>query len=168
MPLAEQLGCTAQVIAGPTVLDFDWHHAGSHLPASAAGDGWCVRDAFCELFRWPVGSDEWLAFVEGPHPEDMDRLTEHLGLEWFDPGHPAHIGPLSERLDHPGATCWKLHAVRMSHVIYQPHLRYERPLPEQYWPFQPERFRVLVDARQEPHPLWRGPNGIEIFGERAT
>jgi hypothetical protein len=27
---------------------------------------------------------------------------------------------------------------------------------------------VLVDGRQEPHPLWRGPSGIEIFGERAT
>ncbi len=148
------------------MVGFEWSTYGMGPPAGLGGDGWCVRDALSDLFGWPVGDSEWLSFIEAPEPADMDRLVDHLGLEWYDPDYADHVSRLTERVDHPGISCWKLHALQMGHVIYQPHLRYERPLLQQYWPYKPERYRILVDVRQDPHPLWRGRAGIEIHGVR--
>jgi hypothetical protein len=64
-----------------------------------------------------------------------------------------HAEQLAERLDHPSIACWKLHAVQLGHVLYQPHLRFPRPLPIQYWEFTPELFRIIVDPRQAPHSV---------------
>jgi hypothetical protein len=115
-------------------------------------DWWCIRDAFCALMKWPRGSEDWNRFIEGPAPGDMERLTEWLGLEWYDPEHPAHRPILLERLDHPGIAVWALHGSRMAHVIYQPTLRRGAVLPPQFWPYQPELYRFLVDTRQPAHP----------------
>jgi adenylate kinase family enzyme len=111
-------------------------------------DWWCIRDAFCALMKWSAGSEEWNRFIEGPAPGDMERLTEWLGLEWYDPEHPAHRPILQERLDHPGIAVWALHGSRMAHVIYQPTLRRHAVLPPQFWSYQPELYRFLVDTRQ--------------------
>jgi hypothetical protein len=136
-----------------TMKGFHWLTSAPDGPWLGPGDRWCVRDAFSALLRWPVGSDEWGAFIEAPGPEDMDRLTAHLGLEWFDPDYGPHAEQLAERLDHPGIACWKLHAVQLGHVLYQPHLRFPRQLPIQYWEFTPELFRIIVDPRQAPHSV---------------
>ena len=98
--------------------------------------------------KWSPGSEEWNRFIEGPAPGDMERLTEWLGLEWYDPEHPAHRPILQERLDHPGIAVWALHGSRMAHVIYQPTLRRHAVLPPQFWSYEPELYRFLVDTRQ--------------------
>src|SRR6266849_3820739 len=90
-----------------TMAGFKWTHR--ELPTNPLpGDGWCVRDAFCELFRWPPGSDEWNAFIEIPYHEDMPRLIEHLGLESYDPEYRPHAEKLAARLDHPGIVAYNL------------------------------------------------------------
>ncbi len=72
------------------------------------GDGWCVRDALCQLFGWPIDSEEGLRFVENPEGADLYRLIEHLGLEWYDPAHQPHEEELATRLDHPGIVLYGL------------------------------------------------------------
>jgi hypothetical protein len=118
--------------------------------STLAGDGWCARDAFCALFDWETGGPDWSAFVEGVEPQDMKRLEKHLALEGFDPD----IQPDKWRLvfpgGHPGIACWKIQPLRMEHVVYEPDLRYVRPLPAQYASFRPELFRILVDIRRPP------------------
>lgn len=127
---------------------FQWSTTGSPLPPGAPGDGFCVRDALSELFKWPVGGSDWLAFIEGPEAADLERLLSHLGLQAFDPDVEAeHLRP---HLDHPGVSVWALHAIRLSHVLYEPHIRFPRPLPQQYLSYGPERFRVFVDLIQPP------------------
>ena len=115
------------------------------------GDLWCVRDSVCALMGWAPGSAEWMSFVEGPIAPDLDRLTEHLGLVWFDPEFEPHRQALDESLDHPGISVYALHSIRMSHYMYQPHIRNLRELPHQYLGFDPELFRLVVDTRQAPH-----------------
>jgi hypothetical protein len=99
---------------------------------------------------WDEGTDDWDAFIEAPAREDMDRLTEHLGLVWFDPDYGPHQRALAASLDHPGISCYGLHRVRLSHCMYQPHVRYLRPLPVEYWAFDPELFRIVIETRQTP------------------
>jgi hypothetical protein len=140
-------------VPSPTMRGFTWSTQPVTGPWNVEGDGWCVRDAFCALFRWQLGGEDAGAFIEGVGPEDMERLTSHLGLEWYDPVYRPHALELAQRLDHPGITCFNLRAVRVAHVVYQPHLRRPRPLPRQYHAYDPELFRVLVDVRQDPHSL---------------
>jgi hypothetical protein len=97
---------------------------------------------------WEPGTDEWNGFIEAPLPGDMDRLIDHLGLAWCDPDRQPEI--FETFLDHPGIAAYAIHSQRMSHVVYQPHLRHLRNLPPQFAPFHPELFRVVVDARQAP------------------
>lgn len=123
------------------------------------GDGCCVRDAFCQLLGWPVGSVEWLRFVEDPVGPDLYRLIEHVGLEWYDPACQPHRAELAASLDHPGIVLYGLTYPEpldpsgighRGHVLYQPHLRHPQPLPLRYQAFQPEVVNVIVDMRQAP------------------
>jgi hypothetical protein len=102
---------------------------------------------------WQRYSSDWYAFVEGPEPQDADRLLAHLGLEWYDPEYEPHAVELATELDHPGIAFYKLHALRLSHAVYEPHVRYLRGLPQEYFWFDPnpEFFRIAVDIRQRPH-----------------
>lgn len=134
----------------PTMAGFTWSASDASALEQLPGNLWCVRDAFSALLGWPPGSPDWKAFIQAPAPGDMDRLIEHLGLEWFDPEYPPHAEQLALRLDHPGIYCWNLHAVPIAHVIYEPHLRCPNGLPAQYAGLQPELFRVIVDVRQPP------------------
>ena len=140
----------------PTMRHFKWSPreiAPAHrlLP----GDLWCVRDAFCALMGWAQGSSEWNAFIEAPAPDDMDRLIVHLGLVWFDPDHEPHRAGLEAALDHPGVACYNLGRVRMSHCLFQPHVRYPRDLPIEYRLIDPhpELFCIVIDTRQPPRGL---------------
>jgi hypothetical protein len=118
-------------------------------------DGSCVRDALFELFEWPVDGSNWLAFIDGPEAADLERLASLLGLEGFDPDVEAER--LSPHLDHPGISVWALHQVRMSHALFEPHVRFPRPLPPQHHSYNPERFRVFVDLAKPPR--FRGSVG---------
>lgn len=135
----------------PTLRDFEWDEP-RPVPKwnPDDGDGWCARDAFCQLFGWPRGSDEWNRFMEGITAGELDRLTEHLGLAWFDPEYEPHREVLETSLDHPGVAVYAIHSHRMSHCAYEPHLRYLQGLPVQYWDLEPELFRFIVDLRQPP------------------
>lgn len=136
----------------PTLSGFQWDEP-RPLPQwnSNDRDGWCVRDAFCQLFGWHRGSEEWNRFLEGITAGEMDRLTEYLGLYWFDPEYRPHREVLENSWDHPGVAVYAIHAHQLSHCIFEPHLRYPRGLPEQYWALQPELYRLIVDLRQPPH-----------------
>jgi hypothetical protein len=57
---------------------------------------------------------------------------------------------LAASVDHPGIACYSLHHVQLSHCVYQPHVRYLRPLPGQYWGLGSELFRIVIDLRQPP------------------
>ena len=133
----------------PTMVGFTWtlRENPPHL-SGLPGDLWCVRDAFSELLGWPPGSKQWGSFIEAPLPGDMDRLCDHLGLAWCDPERQPEI--FAAFLDHPGIAVYAFHTERMSHVMYQPHLRHLRPLPPQYRPLPAELFRIIVDTRQKP------------------
>jgi hypothetical protein len=144
----------------PTMSRFTWSPITSQL-RPLPGDGWCVRDAFCQLLGWPVGSLEWTRFVEDPGGPDLYRLIDHLGLEWFDPAAPQHQAALADRLDHPGIFLYGLTypdplaasgVGHRGHVTYQPHLRRPQPLPLRYQAFQPDLVNVIVDTRQPPRP----------------
>lgn len=64
---------------------FEWSPAAPYVATEPGEDGWCLRDAFCELLRWARGSAEWSRFtVEGTGGQDVSRLAEHLGLTVFD------------------------------------------------------------------------------------
>ena len=66
--------------AVPTMLGFDWSPAPPFVPTEPGEDGWCVRDAICDLFAWTPRSAEWSGFIEGPRGRDIPRLAAHLGL----------------------------------------------------------------------------------------
>jgi hypothetical protein len=50
----------------PTLDGFVWSPAPLYVAMEPGEGGWCVRDAFCPLFGWTPGSDEWWRFREGP------------------------------------------------------------------------------------------------------
>jgi hypothetical protein len=114
------------------------------------GDLWCLRDAFCELFGWPEGSDDWRAFIEAPQADDVPRLIEFLGLKEYDPEYPLDARFLSALLDHPGIAFYEIPSLNIGHCIFEPHLRYMRGLDAAYRAYQPELFRVVPDSNQPP------------------
>lgn len=138
----------------PTMLCFEWSSR-SITPAMRAvpSDLWCVRDAFSELMGWPPGSDEWSRFIEEPNPDEMERLTDHLGLKWCDPDRQPET--FATFTDHPGISVYAFHTHQMSHVMYQPHLRHLRSLPPQYGGIPAELFRIIADIRQQPRECAR-------------
>lgn len=133
----------------PTMASFQWTPQ-TIPPAlrSLPGDFWCVRDAVSALMGWPAGSEEWSQFIELPSPTDVERLMDHLGLDWCDPER--QRTKFATFRDHPGIAVYNLHLYQMSHVMYQPHLRHMQPLPPQYTGAAVELFRVYADLRQAP------------------
>jgi hypothetical protein len=126
---------------------FAWSGADGSPHNTLPGNGWCLRDAICTLFGWPLGSPDWAAFQEYPSWGDTHRLLGHLGLVAFDPEQP-HADELE---DHPGVAFYALHRFRLNHSLYEPHIRFPHPLPMPYRWFTPELWRVAVDLRQQPH-----------------
>jgi len=135
----------------PTMRGFVWSPREIRASHRALpGDLWCIRDGFSALMGWEPGSDEWSRFIEAPAPGDMERLTEHLALSWFDPEYRPHREALQHQLDHPGLSVYAFHTIRMSHCLYQPHVRHLRTLPPQYAGIPAELYRIIVDTRQSP------------------
>ena len=104
----------------PTMVGFDWSDTPAYVPMEAGEDGWCTRDAICQLFGWSPGSEEAKRFIEGPQGQDTPRLAEHLGLACFQV--PQDWNELIQRLDHPGVAVFDFHADQMSHSVYVPDL----------------------------------------------
>jgi len=132
------------------MMGFAWEGPETAPPPPA--DGWCVRDAVCELFEWPVGSEEWRSFIQGPDGPDVDRLLAHLGLEDVEAADgEGDVEVPEEWLDHPGLAFYAFPSARMSHVIYEAHLRREKGLhPAAPYPPDRVRYRVAVDRTQAP------------------
>ena len=59
----------------PTMDGFEWSPTTPFVPTEPGEDGWCGRDAFCELFGWEPDSDEWSRFISAPGRLLIDRLT---------------------------------------------------------------------------------------------
>lgn len=133
------------------MADFAWSPATiSPAMRRLPGDLYCVRDAICTLMGWQPFSEEWCRFVEAPSAADVDRLIVHLGLDWCDPDREPE--KFVQFLDHPGIAVYAFHRQRISHQMYQPHIRHLQPLPPRYFDADPdpELFRVIVDLRQLP------------------
>ena len=90
----------------PTMVGFEWSETPPYVPTVPGDNGWCVRDAVCQLFGWPPGSENWSAFMEGVQGEDTPRLAEHLGLACFQI--PQDWNELIQRLAHPGVVALPL------------------------------------------------------------
>ena len=80
----------------------------------------CVRDAYCELLRWPTGSAEWSRFIEYPHQDDLLPLARHLGVSVYDVGIAWHWNELIGKLDHPGIAIFDIPAAAIGHAVYVP------------------------------------------------
>ena len=157
--------------ATPSMVGFDWHKTPGFVPTEEGEDGWCMRDAICQLFGWEPDSENGRLFIEGPQGQDTPRLAEHLGLTEFQV--PQDWNELIRRLAHPGAAIFDFHAYRKSHVVYVHDLRWllhhwpeidgqparpgDRPLWSYGWPLGREHMlrgpvlgAVLIDERQPP------------------
>ena len=134
----------------PTVVGFEWSNSGRTEEEGPAGNGWCVRDAFCALFAWTPNSPEWNSFIEYPDGDDVDWLAHVMGIYYCDPGREPKT--FSSVLDHPGMVAYHLAGLRQDHLVYAPHLRHIEPLGPEFQPFDPVRFRVYYAARMSPRP----------------
>ena len=130
----------------PTMARFEWTpHTISPASVAIPGNFWCVRDAVSALMGWPSGSEEWSRFIELPIPEDVEHLMDHLDLPGCDPERQRAI--FETFLDHGGLAVYNFHACKISHMVYQPHLRHLQPLPPEYDGIDAELFRVYADLR---------------------
>lgn len=127
----------------PAMAGFEWSPTTPYLATEEGEDGWCMRDAVCQLFGWRPGSENWRRFIEGPQGKDAPRLAEHVGLTEFQV--PQDWNELIRRLAHPGVAVFDFHAYQKSHVVYVHDLR--RLL--HHWPACDGR-----PARPEDRPLW--------------
>jgi hypothetical protein len=161
----ETEGADANV--APTMDGFTWTPRDLE-PWGLEGDRWCVRDAYCALFGWPPGSDEWNRFIEGPATEDMQPLADHLEAETFDVRSAAGWNAIIPKVDHPGVAVFEFPQLKISHMVYVGHVRVlleqwpygKDSHPYGYWPLTPEYLRhnpilrlVLVNLRQSPRPV---------------
>jgi hypothetical protein len=108
--------------AATTMAGFQWSPTPGYVPAETGEDGWCMRDAVCQLFDWPPGSENWSQFVENPQGADTLRLADHLGLTCLQV--PQDWNELIARLDHPGVAIFDFHIYQKSHAIYVNDLRW--------------------------------------------
>jgi hypothetical protein len=158
------------VVCGPSMDGFVWSLAPPYVPTVPGEDGWCVRDSFCELFKWARGSLEWSRFnVEAPVGKDVDRLAKHLGLTIFDTSR--DWNELIKRSAHPGVAEFVFPAYGKAHTVYVPDVQWllhhwptpdgppattaDRQLLRYGWPLGPEHLvrgpeldAVIVDERQ--------------------
>jgi hypothetical protein len=144
------------------------------VPTEPGEEGWCVRDAFCELFGWEPGSDEWPRFIEASAGQDVPRLAEHLGLAVFE--FPRDWHDLIGRSAHPGVALFAFPAYQKSHTVYvhdvqwllhhwptpagQPAAPGERPLRKYGWPLGdqylgrgPVLGAVILDECESPRAV---------------
>ncbi|HEV2345153.1 MAG TPA: hypothetical protein VGS97_13735 [Actinocrinis sp.] len=154
---------------------FEWTPA---QPVQFPGqvDGWCVRNAFCDLLGWAPDSEEADHFIESPKNSDLRRLCEHLGLEFFDLADPAQWNKLITTMDHPGIATFFFPSMGGGHSVYVHHvhaLLHHWPtqdglprtdLPVMNWPrfgwplggghlqFGPLLHTVVLDPQQPPRP----------------
>jgi hypothetical protein len=116
-------------------------------------DGWCARDAICQLLGWPPGSDEWQRFVESPAGQDMPRLLRHLVLTDFDLEGAAEWNDLLALVERSGdlpAVAWYLmEQVGLAHMVYVPSVRWLL----RYWPTP---WGSQKDAAAWDGPGWPG------------
>jgi hypothetical protein len=161
------------IVSEPTMDGFEWSPAAPFVPTQPGEDGWCVRDALCQLFEWEIGTEEWSRFIEAPEGRDIPRLAEHLGLTVFEL--PREWNDLIAASAHPGVALFLFHADRKSHTVYVHDIRWllhhwpasdglpagpiERPLRKHGWPLcdqhivrGPELGAVIVDKRLPPRP----------------
>ena len=160
------------------MADFDWRSKPGWVSKVPGDNGWCVRDAVCELLGWPCDSENWRKFtVEGPEWHDTERLAQHLDLTIFNisASVPQEYNELITKLEHPGVALFLFEKLETSHVVYIPDLRWllhhwpgpdgkpatgaDRHLWRYGWPLSPEHMQhepilgaVLVDEHQGPHP----------------
>lgn len=156
----------------PTMDGFRWSPAPPFVPTVAGENGWCMRDAFCELFGWEPDSEEWHQFtVEGAAGHDLDRLAGHLSLTVYEVR--GDWDRLVACMAHPGIALFVFPAYRMSHVVYVNDVRWlllhwstpggpptaqaELPSRPFGWPLGFQHLRrgpvleaVIVDERQQP------------------
>ena len=158
-------------IAGtPSVQGFEWSPTPGLVPAVPGENGWCMRDAVCQLFGWRPGSEEWLRFIEAPTGRDLIRLAMHLGLTVFEVGAPGSWDELSHRAAHPGVAMFFFPGTWRAHTAYVPDaqwlLRYWPapdgrpnrqpprdtgwPLDKRYMDRSPVLFAVFIDERRPP------------------
>jgi hypothetical protein len=162
------------------MIGFEWSPVSAPaLPETEeGGDGWCVRNAFCELLGWERGSAEWGRFVEWPQGEDMPRLAAHLGMKVLRVEVAQEWNELIGKWAHPGIAFFDLPADQMSHVVYVPDVRwllhhwptpdgqpaergsrqpliYGWPLDNRYLERHPVLRAVIVDEQQPLRPVPR-------------
>jgi hypothetical protein len=153
---------------------FEWSPPERHVPLEPGEDGWCVRDAVCEMFRWKSFSPEWRRFIEWPQGQDTSRLAEHLGLTMFES--PQNWNDLIVRTAHPGIAFFDFPVEGKSHAIYVydvgalirhwPTVEGPPATPSEDWLFwygwplhrehleqEPVLSAVLLDERQPPDDL---------------
>lgn len=111
----------------PTMADFKWSLTTAPRPGEAQddGDGWCVRDAFCELLGWPPHSFDWSRFIEWPNGADLLRLATYLGLKKLRV--PEDWNELIRLSVHPGVTHFifsAASAAQKAHVVYTPDIQW--------------------------------------------
>lgn len=158
----------------PAMVGFEWSPTSAYVPTEDGEDGWCVRNAICELLLWGPEGEEWRQFIEGPEWPDTCRLAEHLGLTIFE--FPEDWNELLACLDHPGVAMFAFPDHEKSHVVYVHDIRwllhhwdtpcgppaeetsarrlvsYGWPLFPQYVDRGPRLCAVIVDERQSPRP----------------
>jgi hypothetical protein len=150
---------------------FEWSPPAPHVPMEPGEDGWCIRDAVCEMYRWKSFSPEWSRFIEWPQSRDVARLAGHLGLAMLES--PQNWNDLIVRAAHPGIAFFDFPARGKSHAIYVYDVAaliqhwptaegppttdwlfwYGWPLHREHLEQEPVLGAVLLDECQPPHDL---------------
>ena len=153
-----------------TLEGFKWFSTKDYISEDGS-DGWCVRDAFCQLLGWKPGSENWARFIKGPTGLDTLRLAIHLGLTPFEVV-PEYWTELYRRCSHPGVALFSFPTHGKSHIEYVSDVRWllrywptPDGLPSRWppcntgWPLGPEHMKrrpvlgaVIVDQWQPPRP----------------
>lgn len=155
----------------PSLEGFKWSPSKGYV-SDDDSDGWCVRDAFCQLFGWRCGSEEWSRFIKWPTGPDTFRLAGRLGLTLFEVV-PEYWGEIFRRAAHPGVALFIFPRFGRSHTGYVPDVRwllrywptpdgrpYRWPPRNTGWPLGPEHMErkpvlkaVIIDEHQPAREL---------------
>jgi len=138
----------------PIMDGFEWSPTTPFVPTEPGEDGWCVRDAFCELLRWGPDSHEWSQVVEAPDWQDMPKLAEHLGLTFFgfpeyDKAHTLYVHDVRWLL-HNWPTLGGPPAAPGERPVWK---KYGWPLGDQYLDRGPVLGAVIINEHEPPHAV---------------
>lgn len=161
------------MMADNPMAGFRWEHTESRVrtrgrPALPdGGDGYCLRDAVCELMGWVPGSPPWHSFPESPDGHDLGALDTHLGLTSYDISYPEDLARLATHVDHPGFAMFLLQRIQQTHAVFvysirellghwaipdgnavQGRMGWLWPLHPQYAAYAPMLLGVTFDDRQ--------------------